>query len=623
MPRRRYSCEPPTTTLFTELHDRHIIQFLAIHNPGLEGRCGSLLWKRLVNAFPQDNDKRTAQVWMYRYHCFKEYYDQKVDDYLRLGYHPEQQIPSSRSIHHTVTLIDCGAFTDEDEQFLISFLSINDPTGKQRRSNGIYFTLAENFLNHSPKSAQLEPDSWRKHYWKFRDYYDCKIQEYQKANGLAVTPGSVTSLKGVKRPQILPSSSSTSRNSDTTTIGRLQQITHGNSPPENQDDDEEHLNHHDDPEQFDAIQPSAFSTVDGECELSHVRSGSSSGVGRRSEFTLPTPTSSRHEQHSPAQKTTLTSFDKYLSWINTMRGEVQMYTVDGDMIVVRPQVSGDEKAQSKHRNSEGGCEGKTATEDVIKEEDHPDAETLKSPTEDNELLGADPDNMIEKLDSNSSRDNNNISDSELGLDMDFKDDLYVDSPMGSPLHTSTPQTYSPLYIPDQIGPRSSPSEFSWAIPAGGVSRQAVPPVSGGDASIVSEHEGIHTSDSRARGAPSQQRSVSVQTISFLRSSVTESSAQGDLALPLPPPASSLVTPASPTPNPVPLNSRVREPLRPIQIESAFTPVITRSSTCINKKDNETITSPNNPLNNENNDSGSQDSVSLNGTTTPDPSLIME
>ncbi|THV04344.1 hypothetical protein K435DRAFT_835444 [Dendrothele bispora CBS 962.96] len=616
------TCIPPITALWTGLHDRHIIQFLAIHSPALEGRYKNLLWERLANAFSIRDNERTPRIWKSRYNNYKAYFDRKVDEYLRLGYHPKRQrLSSYNSIDYRT------AFTDEDEQFLISFLAIKDPTGKQRRSNGIYFTLAENFMDHSPKSAQIEPDSWRKHYWKFRDYYDCKIQEYQKANNLAGLKDleslhflQVPLVTRTQVPSVVCNQSHTPSEIRTTPEESSEFIRVGKRKIailDLEDNNKEHLDHRDDLEQFNAFQPSASSTStvnESSCYPSI------SGVDRRSELALPTPTSSHCEQHSPDQRTTLTSFDKYLSWINEMRGgEVRIYTTEGDVIVVRPQVPVDERAQFERKNSGGGCESEAAIKDVTKEQDH---EVLKSPTEDNKLLGSDPDNMIEEVDLSSSRDNGNVS--ELDFPMDFGDDLYVDSPMGSPLIAS-PQTYSPLCAPGQTTPRSSPSEFSRAIPARGISRPSMPPVSGGDASVASEHERSYASDSRARGAPSQERSVSVQTIttsSFPKSLVTESSAQIGLALPPPPPPppSPPAIPALPIPS-VPSNPENRGLLHPIRTESVFTlPVTTPSSPCIEGKVNEPTTLPDNSVTKENIDSGGESSV--NGTT-PDSSLIME
>ncbi|THU92414.1 hypothetical protein K435DRAFT_862513 [Dendrothele bispora CBS 962.96] len=182
--------KPKITTLWTDLHNRHIIEFLATHNPALKGRALAPLWKRVANSFQNDHRGCTVKAWQSHYNNYKDYFIKEIEEYIKLGRHPEPpkltfpiktQLRAKAKERKTVST--------EEKHLLISFLAVNDPHGKGSQA------IFRNFVQKHPLTARRSPGSWYQHYLRFKDWYRSQIEEYRRINNLSATaPGSIESV---------------------------------------------------------------------------------------------------------------------------------------------------------------------------------------------------------------------------------------------------------------------------------------------------------------------------------------------------------------------------------------------------------------------------------------------
>ncbi|THV04362.1 hypothetical protein K435DRAFT_851008 [Dendrothele bispora CBS 962.96] len=218
--------EPKITTHWGDSHNRHIIQMLATHNPGLRGRLSMSLWSCIADTFPNDTRGCTARAWQAHYDDYKAYFDQKIEEYIRLGRHPEPP-KSTTPVQTRYSAKQRESFTTEEKNLLVSFLAVNGPKGR------VGITDLQRLMQNHPSAARRTALSWYTHYYKFKDYYDHQIQEYQKANGLSVSRGSVTSIEGVQGLLMLPHSSSSAINMDNHKRGARSSLVSGQSTSNN------------------------------------------------------------------------------------------------------------------------------------------------------------------------------------------------------------------------------------------------------------------------------------------------------------------------------------------------------------------------------------------------------
>ncbi|KAF8635703.1 hypothetical protein AX15_000327 [Amanita polypyramis BW_CC] len=79
-----------------------------------------------------------------------------------------------------------NAYTSDDDNHLIEYLSTYNPDGKGRKGNAVYKQLTENQENRWPWNKRHPWQSWRDHYVKNEKIMDRKIKVYQRKHGIAV-----------------------------------------------------------------------------------------------------------------------------------------------------------------------------------------------------------------------------------------------------------------------------------------------------------------------------------------------------------------------------------------------------------------------------------------------------
>ncbi|THV04345.1 hypothetical protein K435DRAFT_835445, partial [Dendrothele bispora CBS 962.96] len=374
---------PPITVYWKDTHNYHIIEHVATHNSALNGRWRMSLWDSVAATYQSDESRcPTVEAWRSHYKDYKAWFETKIEEYARLGYHTEaQRSPNpirklsmvSRPTHSTSGRVHVSLpYTKEDQEVLVLFLAVNDLSATKRgRGDGIYRVLTEKY----PFAARHNPGSWRKHYDRFKDYYDLRIREYQRANKLPMTPASktATSIKDVKRPRLLSSLAGASQVNPETSDNRSR-VTPGHptstsasirsESPEfvepgkgkmsvqvRENDEEEEIvvldKHGGDGQEN--VGPTRQSILEDEPSWFLDSSKPPKKIHGQPTVSRPNFQPAAANQTSTVdglpqtgmQDDTKISFDEYLSRINMFKGgEMRLFTMDGDDmidILVRPQ----------------------------------------------------------------------------------------------------------------------------------------------------------------------------------------------------------------------------------------------------------------------------------------------
>lgn len=165
---------------YSDKDDENLLKYIATYNPGLGGRKGQALYKRLEqNAdgkWPWA-ERHPWQSWRERYMNNETWFNSKIKHYQR-----QKGIEVGVNGDVKRTRAD---FSEEDDACLVQFLAMYSGEHMQgRRGNKVYVVMTEDEDQLWPWAKRHPAQSWRNRYVKNSETFDTKIDAYRKAHGI-------------------------------------------------------------------------------------------------------------------------------------------------------------------------------------------------------------------------------------------------------------------------------------------------------------------------------------------------------------------------------------------------------------------------------------------------------